>query len=156
MNTATANPLLSENLRLWLAAQGFSDDDPHSSIENATTPLMRASRLGDTAIVAELLAAGADVNISNQDGNAALWLACFSNNAALIDLLIAHGANIDHQNDNGATCLMYCASAGKAQITALLLAAGANREIKSLDDYTALDMAGSLECLNLLRPPRHA
>ena len=52
--------------------------------------------------------------------------------------------------------LMYCASAGKAPITALLLAAVANRELKSLDDYTALDMAGNLECLNLLRPERGA
>ena len=46
---------------------------------------------------------------------------------------------------------MYAASAGKDAVVKALLAAGANRELKSLDDYTALDMAATLPCLQLLR-----
>ncbi|EQD45020.1 ankyrin [mine drainage metagenome] len=33
-----------------------------------------------------------------------------------------------------------------------LLEAGASVDLMNLDDFTALDMASSLECLNLLRP----
>ena len=69
----------------------------------------------------------------------------------LIALLINSGVDINHQNDNGATCLMYAASAGKTEIVARLLAAGAHTLVKSLDDFTALDMAANLECLALLR-----
>ena len=46
---------------------------------------------------------------------------------------------------------MYAASSSKAAVTARLLAAGANTRIKTLDDYTALDMAATLDCLTLLR-----
>ncbi|MDA8119404.1 MAG: ankyrin repeat domain-containing protein, partial [Gammaproteobacteria bacterium] len=70
---------------------------------------------------------------------------------------IAVGAHLNHQNDNGATCLMYAASAGKTAVVARLLAFGADRSLLSLDDFTALDMAANLECLNLLREtPRRA
>ena len=46
---------------------------------------------------------------------------------------------------------MYAASAGKAPVVALLLAAGANTTLSSLDGFTALDMAATLPCLELLR-----
>ena len=112
---------------------------------------MLASREGEAAIVAELIQAGARIDAKNTDGNQALWLACAGENVEVLDLLIAAGAAIDHQNDNGATCLMYAASSGKAAVTARLLTAGADTRIKTLDDYTALDMAATLDCLTLLR-----
>jgi hypothetical protein len=58
---------------------------------------------------------------------------------------------IDHQNDNGATCLMYAASTGKHAVVEALLAAGANPQLETLDGFSALDMAATIECLRLLR-----
>ena len=58
---------------------------------------------------------------------------------------------MDHQNDNGATCLMYAASTGKHAVVEKLLHAGANPQLKTLDDFSALDMAATIECLRLLR-----
>ena len=142
---------LSSGLSNWLVSQGFSTEDPSSTIANKTTPLMHAARLGDCGIAAELIQCGTALNARNDDGNNALWLACFSGNINLISLLIESGVNPDNQNDNGTTCLMYASSAGKTEVVAELLKAGANTRLKLVDGYTALDVAGNVECLMLLR-----
>lgn len=141
-------------LAAWLAAEGYPADDLDARLANATTPLMRAARLGLAGHVAELVIAGAPLESRNSDGNTALWLACFSDDAETLDILLNAGANPDNVNDNGATCLMYAASAGKAAVVRALLAAGADSGLRTLDDYTALDMAATVECLELLRPRR--
>lgn len=135
----------------WMAVQGFAGADINATIANRSTPLMQAARLGELAIAEELIACGAALQASNLDGNNALWLACVGGNASLVELLIDRGIDINHQNDNGASCLMYAASAGKTAIVDCLLKRGADTALKTLDDFTALDMAANLECLNLLR-----
>jgi rhodanese-related sulfurtransferase len=150
--TATSNAHQpSAALRAWLAEHGFPTDDPAATIQNHTTPLMHAARLGARAVAVELIERGAALDATNNDGNNALWLACFGGDPELVDLLIASGIDMNRQNDNGATCLMYAASAGKTEVVARLLAAGADVRMKSLDDFSALDMAANLECLMLLR-----
>jgi ankyrin repeat protein len=68
-----------------------------------------------------------------------------------MNALIESGINIDNRNDNGATSLMYAASTGKAAIVERLLAAGADITQETLDSFTAMDMAATIECLTLLR-----
>ncbi|MFO1358758.1 rhodanese-like domain-containing protein [Plasticicumulans sp.] len=138
----------------WLQAEGYPADDLDARLANGTTPLMRAARLGRADRVADLVIAGAPLESRNADGNTALWLACFSDDADTLDILLNAGASPDNLNDNGATCLMYAASAGKAGVVQALLAAGADASLRSLDDFTALDMASTEACLNLLRPGR--
>jgi ankyrin repeat protein len=46
---------------------------------------------------------------------------------------------------------MYAASAGKAEIVDCLLAMGASTSLETLDGFTPLDLASTIECLNLLR-----
>lgn len=131
--------------------QGFPERKLESVISNGTTPLMQASCLGDFAMVKSLLAAGANIGATNNDGNNALWLACYSGNIDIIGLLLEYGADLNHQNDGGASCLMYAASSGKTAVVAKLLEAGADNHLKTLDDFTALDMAANIECLDMLR-----
>jgi hemoglobin len=141
----------SERLNAWLRANDFPPGDMLATRVNRTTALMHAARLGEAEIVNELLTLGAALNLRNADGNNALWLACYSDNLTVIKALVSAGIDLDNRNDNGATCLMYAASAGKTRVLALLLAAGANRGFTTLDGFAALDMAGNLECLQLLR-----
>jgi rhodanese-related sulfurtransferase len=148
---AGAAPVLSDGLQSWLAEQGFPAGNIDALIANRTTPLMKASHLGDTAVIEELLQAGAQLEARNADGNTALWLACVSQSLEVIDLLARAGISLDNQNDNGATCLMYAASSGKPAVVEKLLALGADPRLQSLDGFTALDMAATIECLNLLR-----
>jgi len=146
-----APPVLSPQLAQWLREHGYPCTDLDAVAEHGMTPLMRASKAGDTAIVIELIQAGASLDTQNSDGNHALWLACVGANPDTLDVLIRAGSALDHQNDNGATCLMYAASTGKHAVVERLLAAGAKPQLKTLDDFSALDMAATIECLRLLR-----
>ena len=149
--TKTTPPALSSRLAQWLLDHGYPIDDLDAIAEHGMTPLMRAAKEGQTGIVFELMQAGAALDATNSDGNNALWLACVGANLDTIDVLIRAGIAIDQQNDNGATCLMYAASTGKHAVVEKLLSAGADARLVSLDDFSALDMAASIECLRLLR-----
>ncbi|MFH1817005.1 MAG: ankyrin repeat domain-containing protein [Pseudomonadota bacterium] len=147
----TAPPAIGLQLAHWLQQHGYPDGDPDAVGEHGMTPLMRASKLGDPETVLELLQAGAALDATNADGNNALWLACVGESLGAMDILIRAGVDLDHQNDNGATCLMYAASTGKHAVVDVLLTAGADPRLTTLDDFSALDMAATIECLRLLR-----
>jgi len=138
-------------LRLWLQAQGFPADDVNAAGPNGMTPLMRACRDGQEERVAALIAAGARLEARNADGNTALWLACVSGSTVVIETLVQAGADLDNINDNGATALMYSASAGKADVVACLLRHGADLRPETPEGFSALDLASTLDCLQLLR-----
>jgi rhodanese-related sulfurtransferase len=149
-------PVLNPPLALWLEQHGYPCNDLEAVAEHGMTPLMRASKTGDSTVVSELIEAGARIDTRNADGNHALWLGCVGANLDTLDVLIQAGSRLDHQNDNGATCLMYASSTGKHEVVAKLLAAGARPDIKTLDDFSALDMAATIECLRLLRAAEKA
>lgn len=138
-----------DRLSHWLRAEGFTDKDARAAYGN--TPLMHAAWRGAHDIVERLLAAGVRQEAVNADGNTALWLACVQGDLSLITRLVLAGVPLDHQNDNGATCLMYAASASKPEVVRILLELGADPALQSLDGMSALDMAASIECLQLLR-----
>ena len=135
----------------WLIQQGFDPRNPNWRDGAGMTALMHASRFGLSHIVQALIDSGADVNLTNNDGNNALWLACFSGDQATIQALLQCGVNIDQQNLTLATALMYSASAGKAKVVHQLLNAGADPNLKNQDDYTALDLAASPQVYRMLR-----
>ncbi|WP_026608220.1 ankyrin repeat domain-containing protein [Methylocapsa acidiphila] len=147
---AAAPAALSDALRAFLVAENFSPEDVNGVGANALTPLMTAAYKGPPDIVAELLRAGARVDACNGDGGQPLWLACVGDDPAIVAMLIAAGADLDHRNVNGSTALMYAASAGKAKALKALLEAGADLACE-VDGVSALDMASTLECLNLMR-----
>ena len=152
---ASPSAPVGAELAAWLASQGYAADI-NAVGPYGMTPLMRACRLGDVAIVRALLAAGAQLDTRNIDGNQALWLACVGENLEVLELLVRAGADLDHQNDSGATCLMYAASTGKFDVLKYLLAAGADPGLANQDEFTALDMVATESCLWLLRPAVHS
>lgn len=143
-------------LKCWLLQAEFkvSDllhTDINGTIANATTPLMHAARLGNAEVLKALQVRGADPALLNDDGNGALWFACFADSQPCVAALIEAGAPLDNQNVNGATALIYCASAGKSALVRQLLDAGANADLMTLDDFTALELAANLECMRVLK-----
>ena len=96
---------------------------------------------------------GQDAPLDNIDyyGNNALWAACYAENSKCIDALIYAGVNINHQNSaSGATALIFAASSGRETVVEQLLAAGADPNLKTPDDFTALDLASTRKILKLL------
>ena len=141
----------SENTTRWLIENGFNPQQLDQPGRHQDTPIILASRRGETNIVEELIAAGVNVNHRNMDGTNALWAAVVADSRNIAEHLLAAGVDLDNQNDNGATTLMYAASNGKTEWVRFLLEKGADTALKSLDDYTALDLASNIDILRLLR-----
>ena len=150
--TATANPsgkTPTPELAAWLAREGFVGPDGRGAHGN--TPLMVAAWRGAAGIVEALLAHGVLLDAVNNDGNNALWLACVNGNPEVMKRLVAAGVPINHANSTGATCLMYAASSGKTDVLRTLLLLNADMSLRTQDDFSALDMAANIDCLQLLR-----
>jgi ankyrin repeat protein len=148
---ASADAPLSAALQDFLTEHGFAPSDTNGRNRDGVTPLMLAARLAPPALVAELLAAGADVQAVNGDGNQALWLACVTERCENIALLVSAGIEVDHVNANGATPLMFAASSGREKAVAALLASGADPRLGTELGLSAIDMASTAECLALMR-----
>lgn len=139
-------------LETWMEAKDYLMEDINHQGEHGYTALMRAAKDGETDIVRQILAQdGLDLNLTNVDGNNALWNGCFADSEAIVKMLIEAGIDIDGVNDNGVTALMYTASSGKGTMTRMLLDAGADRTIKNLDGFTALDLAATRAIVKMLR-----
>lgn len=144
-------PAVPAELAHWLRDEGFDPARPEEAGPHGNTPLMHAAWRGARDALDRLLAIGVPLDAVNHDGNNALWLACVHGDADTIRTLAARGVPIDHANLTGATALMYAASSGKAAVVDTLLALGADPTLRTQDDFSALDMAASLECLQRLR-----
>lgn len=143
--------MLSNTTKQWLIANHFNPDNLNQPGRHQDTPLLLACRNGEIEKARELISAGSDVNHRNMDGTTALWACVVSNSMDLAHQLLEQGADIDNQNDNGASALMYASSAGKSQWVKFFLDRGAKTQLKSLDDFTALDLASTIDCLRLLK-----
>jgi len=139
----------------WLRSHDFSASHPAAQNDAGMHPLILACQQGRCDIAEFLIGRGADVGVTDQYGNNALWAACHAQDIACLDAPIDAGIDIDHQNPVGATALMFAASSGRERIVARLLAAGANPDLKTHDDFTALDLASTGKILKLLRTPSH-
>ena len=135
----------------WLAENGYSCDDIERRGFNNETALIFAARQGKTEYLVDLVDRGADLDALNNDGNSALWLACYANNKHSLAELIRAGADLNTQNQNGATTLIYAASAKREEMVNMLLKAGADHNLVTLDDFSALDVASTPTILKLLR-----
>ena len=101
-----------------------------------------------------LVAAGADVEAADENGNTALALEAMQGNAACVSTLLAAGADVDAANKDSKTALMWAAMTGHKACVSLLLAAGADVEAANRDGGTALMLAaryGQAACVALLQ-----
>lgn len=143
--------MLSGSTTQWITENGFDPQQLDKPGRHEDTPIILASRQGESSVVDELLKAGVNVNHRNMDGTNALWAAVVADSVGIAERLLDSGVDIDNQNENGASTLMYAASNGKTEWVRFLLEKGADTTLKSLDDYSALDLASNIESLRLLR-----
>jgi ankyrin repeat protein len=108
------------------------------------TPLLLASVGGYNLTMRELLAHGADVNLTNPDGDTALMYAAFKGYVPAVETLLAHGAKINAVERHGRTALESAVIAGRTKVVKLLLDHGAIVNIKDRDGNTSLTWAQNL------------
>jgi ankyrin repeat protein len=145
-----ANP----NAQLTKALPGRSGMDAGDTTLGAgATPLMRAARAGDAAVMRALLAKGADPNLTTKDGNNALQFAAGvgyrdkntkgTEREALeaLKLAVGLGMDINRVNNRGETALHGAASRGADMLVQYLVEQGAQLNAKTKQGFTPLDEA---------------
>ena len=109
-----------------------------------------AVRQGDSATLARLIEAGADLDAKNQHGQTGLMLSARDGRLDVVCLLIDHGADLDHTAKFHLSALMLSVINGRTEIVQLLVDAGADRSLRGsgapgFHEKTALDLAMALQ-----------
>jgi ankyrin repeat protein len=71
--------------------------------QGGATPLHLCALFGQAKIAELLIEKGADISMTNNDGNTALHLASFFAHSDLVELLLKHGASVRAKNRRGET-----------------------------------------------------
>lgn len=116
---------------------------------------------GDTTRLAELLAAGADLDACDEHGQTALMIAARDGRTETVRWLVAHGADLNHRAKFNLSALMLAVINGRDAIVGILADAGADRTIRGTGapgfaGKTALDIAEAANrviMIALLRDP---
>jgi ankyrin repeat protein len=113
-----------------------------------------AAMKGDAASIQKLIAAGADVDLPQNDGMTALHWAADRGDSATVAALLKAKADVKPMTVNGGyTPLMLAARAGNAAVVKQLLASGADPKAVSEGGATALHFAaeaGNVDVVNAL------
>ena len=118
--------------------------------------LISAAETGEVHMIALLIAAGADVNITDNSDSTPLLLAAEEGHIECVQLLLsAPGIDVNMANQYGKTPLFRAAEIGYTECVRLLLAApGIDINKPNEYDFTPLSEAifnGHTECANLIR-----
>jgi len=113
---------------------------------SSTTPLIIATKKGDTLAVQKLIDAGANINEPDSRGYNPLFYAVEYGQLEVVKSLISKGANLESKDLSGMTPLIFSSyygynSPNAANITKLLIKSGANISVKSPEGETVLDLA---------------
>jgi len=140
-----ANP--NAALKTPLLMRQHNGGDPQ--LGEGATPLMRASKVSDTALIRILLDKGADPNLRLRNQTTALMIAAArsarnagpeQNTIDAISLLLAKGADINAVNDNGESALHIAVGRGDA-VVRFLAERGGKLDLKDKAGRTPLDVA---------------
>jgi uncharacterized protein len=147
-HSAKPNVQLTKNLP---GRSGMDSGDVN--LDEGATPLMRAARAGDSAVMRLLLDKGADPKLTTKDGNTAFMFAAGvgyrdkntrgTESEALEALKVAFAQNpdINQTNVRGETALHGAALRGADTIVEFLVAHGGKLDLKSKQGFTPLDVA---------------
>jgi ankyrin repeat protein len=109
-----------------------------TSLGDGTTPLMRAAKANDLAIIKLLLDGGADPTITLKDRTTTTMIA---SSLDAIKLLVEHGVDVNAFNSNGQTLLHSAAGRGSTAIIQYAADQGAKLDKKDKQGRTPLDIA---------------
>jgi uncharacterized protein len=105
---------------LW-AAPASAQAPSALSAEKVQDYLFDAARAGETALVADLLKAGARIDAANPAGHSALILAAYNGRVATVDALLKAGADPNRGDRRGNTALMGAIFKGEVTVVQRLL-----------------------------------
>ena len=119
-------------------------NDPPIQLDKADpqicmTPLMYAAQVGETAVVKWLLEHGADVNITDDSGEGALYYGILNHHVEVLRELLKWEPQLDQVTSLGETLLEIAAD--DASLVEMLLDAGADAESTNRSRQTVINIA---------------
>ena len=112
-----------------------------TALAHLSVELIESAKIGDIQKVSTLLAQGAEINATDNQGVTALSWSSYNGHAEVVKTLIDGGADINHQDNDGMTALMVASFKGYSNIVNTLIKDGANIYIRDNSGKTALQMA---------------
>ncbi|MBF0300628.1 MAG: ankyrin repeat domain-containing protein [Oligoflexia bacterium] len=103
--------------------------------------LITASKLSNSEAATTLIAAGAKLDLQDENGDTALAFAAYKGDNKSVEALIAAGAKLDLQSNYGDTALNWAAYSGKSKSVEALIKAGAKLDLQNKNGFTALSYA---------------
>ena len=157
------------NLALTANLPGRSGmDSGDTTLTAGTTPLMRAARAGDTAVIRLLFERGAEAKVTTKDGNTALMFAAGvgyrdkntrggeRDGLEAVRIFADAGLDLRTVNTRGETALHGAADRGADTIVQFLVERGAELNVKTKQGFTPLDVAMGKASLAQLPVPKPA
>ncbi|MBN1961997.1 MAG: ankyrin repeat domain-containing protein [Deltaproteobacteria bacterium] len=114
-----------------------------ASDANGLTLLHKAARDGQTSVLKDLLAQGADINSRDNYGRTAIHWAAINDERKAASILIEHGANVSAISMYDMTPLHWAALMGHRKMISLLLTSGANVNARNFYGMTPLHLTGN-------------
>jgi|ERR1041385_5230329 ankyrin repeat protein len=127
-----------------IAVKAFIADGANVNSRDKTgrTALLWVAPARDNPEMVKLLFEhGADVNISDNEGESALMIAASQSNPGIMTALIKAGAKVNAQNRKGETALMAAAARANVAEIKILLANGADLNLRDKKNRLASDVA---------------
>ena len=122
----------------WLLKKSFDVDAPTKS---GITPLMVACRSGHLGTAQMLVARGANLAITDRNGDNCLHYAATNNCAEIVAWLLDQHMSVNEPNKGGRTPLIYACGRGHLGTAQMLVACGANLAITDRNGYNCLHHA---------------
>jgi ankyrin repeat protein len=157
------------NARLIRNLPGRSGmDSGDTALGEGTTPLMRAARAGDAAVMRILLAKGADPNLTTRDGSTAFLFAAGvgyrdkntrgteSEALEAVQVALEQHPDINQTNSQGETALHGAALRGADTIVQFLVEHGAKLGARTKRQFTPLDVAMGKSIVGQLPVPHES
>eukprot|EP00301_Raphidiophrys_heterophryoidea_P024955 c8254_g1_i1.p1 GENE.c8254_g1_i1~~c8254_g1_i1.p1 ORF type:complete len:262 (+),score=62.36 c8254_g1_i1:1-786(+) len=113
---------------------GVQDAEPQSDHEGE---LWWYAKMGKAKELVDLLASGAKVNDTDEDGRSALHWAADQGQIDVVRELLSHDAPFNSQDNDGQTPLHYAVTCDREEVCKVLISAGANIHIQDNDGETA-------------------
>ena len=116
------------------------------------SPLLFACVIGELVLVKKLVAAGAGVRVTNDEGTACLAIAASRGHTETVRYLVdLPEVEVDHADDEGRTALHWALYTKHADVVPVLIDAGADIEARCNDGYSPLLYATEAEELGLFK-----
>jgi uncharacterized protein len=103
-----------------------------------TNDIYEAALRGRVDSLRELIDAGADVNVQNENGYTPLMAAAHDGRLECIKLLIERGADVNRQDESGFTALTNAVQHSNEQTVQLLISNGADVNLRTKASFTPL------------------